>query len=75
MGSGVPTHPIRSAINPGVMPYALRFYLSLFVAGVLVVLLAVLLSPLGRIVNLLFAIAAGYLTIVIGRRVLGRKQL
>ena len=66
---------IPSAINPGVMPYALRFYLYLLVADVLVVVLAVWLSPLGRIVNLLFAIAAGYLTIIIGRRALGRKHL
>ena len=57
------------------MPYALRFYLYLLVAGVVTVVLAVWLSPLGPIVNLLFAVVAAYLVIVVGRRVLGRKQL
>jgi hypothetical protein len=47
--------------------------LYLFFAVVVVVVLSVWLSPLGLIVNLLFAIAAGYLGIVIGRRVLGEK--
>ena len=57
------------------MPYALRFYLYLLVVGVVTVVLAVWLSPLGPIVNLLFAVVAAYLVIVVGRRVLGRKQL
>ena len=57
------------------MPYALRFYLYLLVAATGAFVLAVWLTPLGAIVNALFAIAAGYLVIVVGRRVLGRKQL
>ncbi len=57
------------------MPYALCFYLYLLVAGVVVVVIAVWLSPLGLLVNIVFAVAAAYLTIIIGRRVLGRKQL
>jgi hypothetical protein len=39
-----------------------------------VVVLANLLSPLGLLVNLVFAVAAAYLAIIIGRRVLGRKH-
>jgi hypothetical protein len=47
------------------MPYTASFYLYLFVAGVVVVVLASLLSPLGLLVNLVFAVAAAYLAIVI----------
>ena len=56
------------------MPYTAGFYLYLFVAGVVVVL-ARLLSPLDLLVNLVFAVAAAYLAIIIGRRVLGRQNL
>ena len=55
------------------MPYTAGFYLYLFVAGVVVVVLARLLSPLGLLVNLVFAVA--YLAIIIGRRVFGRQNL
>src|SRR5207253_1576253 len=65
---------ISLAIKASVMPYALRFYLYPFVAGVLAFVAAGLLAPYGRGVNLLFALAAAYLVIVIGRRVLGRKR-
>jgi Flp pilus assembly protein TadB len=47
------------------MPYTASFYLYLFVAGVVVVVLANLLSPLGLLVNLVFAVAAAYLAIII----------
>jgi len=57
------------------MPYALRFYIYLFVAGVVAVVVVRLLSPLGLLVNLIFAAVAAYLAIIIGRRVLGRKNL
>ena len=57
------------------MPYALRFYIYLFVACVLSVVVAVWLSPLGLLVNLGFALLAAHLTIIIGRWVLGRKNL
>ncbi len=57
------------------MPYTAGFYLYLFVAGVVVVVLARLLSPLGLLVNLVFADAAAYLAIIIGRRVLCRQNL
>ena len=42
------------------MPYALRFYLYLLVAGAFV--LAVWLTPLGAVLNAVFAIIAAYLT-------------
>lgn len=57
------------------MPYALRFYIYLFVAGVVAVVVAHLLSPLGLLVNLGLAVLAPYVGIIIGRRVLGRKNL
>ena len=57
------------------MPYTAGFYRYLFVAAVVVVVLARLLSPLGLLVNLVFAVAAAYLAIIIGRRVLGRQNL
>ncbi len=67
---------VRSEIKPSVMPYALKFYLYLFVAGVVMVVVAARwLAPYGWGVNLLFSFAEAYLAIVIGRRVLGRKNL
>ena len=57
------------------MPYTVGFYLYLFVAGVVALVLARLLSPLGLLVNLVLAIAAAYLAIIIGRRVFGRQNL
>jgi hypothetical protein len=58
-----------------VMPYALKYYLLLGLAEVVVFLVARWLSPWGLAVNLAFALAAAYLFIIIGRRVLGRKNL
>jgi hypothetical protein len=52
------------------MPYALGLYLYLFAADVVLVVLAVWLSPFGRIVNITFVLAAAYLTFLVGRRVL-----
>jgi hypothetical protein len=49
------------------MPYTLRLYLYLFVAGVLAVVCADWLSPLGFTVNIIFAV-------VVGRWMLGRKE-
>src|SRR5438874_11089362 len=51
-----------------------KFYLYLFVAEVVVFLVARSLAPLGLGVNSVFAFAATY-AIVIGRWVLGRKNL
>ena len=65
---------VRSEIKPSGMPYALKFYLYLFVAGVVMVVVAARwLAPYGWGVNLLFSFAEAYLAI--GRRVLGRKNL
>jgi len=66
---------IPSAINDSVMPYMLRLYLCLFVVGFVAFVLADWLSPLGPLVNAVLAAVAAYLTILIGRRVLGRKNL
>jgi len=57
------------------MPYWLKFTLYLMASGVVVAILAAVLSPLGRVVNLGVAFVAAYLTIIIYRWVLGRKQL
>ena len=57
------------------MPYRLKFSLYMLAAVTLVSLLAFLLHPLGRVANLVFAFSSVYLTIVLGRRVLGRKNL
>jgi membrane associated rhomboid family serine protease len=57
------------------MPYTLRFYLYLLVSGVVALVGADLLSPLGLTVNIAFALVAGYLGIIVGRWVLGRKNL
>jgi hypothetical protein len=57
------------------MSYALRFYIYLFVADVVAVVIAIWLSPFGLIVNLAFALVLAYLTVVLGRWVLGRKNL
>jgi membrane protein implicated in regulation of membrane protease activity len=61
--------------NARVMPYVLLLYLYLFVVGVVVVVLSVWLSPYGLAVNIAFALIAAYLVIIIGRRVLRRKNL
>lgn len=57
------------------MPYTLRFYLYLLVADVLAIIGANFLTPLGPIVNAIFAVIVGYLGIIVGRWVLGRKEL
>jgi len=48
---------------------------TIFVADVVAVVGAVWLSPLGLAFNIAYALVAGYLGIVVGRRVLGRKNL
>ena len=57
------------------MSYRLKFCLYMLAAVTLVSVAAFLLHPLGRSVNLVFAFTAAYLTIMIGRRVLRRKNL
>jgi hypothetical protein len=57
------------------MSYRVKFSLYMLAAVTLVSVLAFLLYPLVRIANLVVAFASAYLTIVLGRRVLGRKDL
>jgi hypothetical protein len=57
------------------MPYALKLGLYLIAAGYITVVIADLYSPLGAALNALLAVALPYLLIVIGRRLLGRKNL
>jgi hypothetical protein len=57
------------------MAYTLGLYLYLFVASVVAFAGAVWLSPLGFTVNIIFAVVVGYLGVVVGRWVLGRKNL
>ena len=57
------------------MPYTLRLYLCLFVVGFVEFVLVDWLSPLGPVVNAVLAAVAAYLTIVVGQRVLGKKNL
>jgi hypothetical protein len=52
------------------MPYWLKFALYLIVAWSVTFVLASLLGPLGRVINVLFSFAAAYLAVIIGRRVL-----
>ena len=42
------------AIKPGVMPYALRFFLYLFIPGLVAFVLAIWLAPLELVVNDVF---------------------
>jgi hypothetical protein len=57
------------------MPYMLRLYLLLFVVGFVAFILVDWLSPLGPVVNAVLAAVAAYLTILVGQRVRGRKNL
>ena len=57
------------------MPYWLQFIILLLIANVVVFALSHWLSDLGFLVNLVFAVVAGYLAILVGRRVLRRDQL
>jgi len=57
------------------MPYWLKFSSYPFGVESMAFTIAGMLKPFGRGVNRLFAIVAPYLIIIIGRRVLGRKNL
>ena len=71
-----PFNNITLAITASVMLNPLKYALCLVAAGaVAFVVSGCLLPSVGGVVNLVFAITAAYLTIVVGRRVLGRKQL
>ena len=57
------------------MPYKLGFYLYLFVASVVAGIGAAWLGPLGRTVNIVFAVVVAYLGVVGGWWIFGRKNL
>jgi Flp pilus assembly protein TadB len=61
--------------GPLPLPYAVSFYVLLFVACVVLFLIALVLAPYGLGANLLFAVSAAYLVIVVVRQVLRRKNL
>ena len=56
------------------MPYTLKFYIYLFVAGIAVTVGVVWLAPLGLTVNLIFAISAAYLWINVGRWIFNKPD-
>jgi hypothetical protein len=56
------------------MPYALGLYLYSCLAGVVLAIVAVWLSPFGLLVNFGFVFGAAYLAFEIGRRVFGSKD-
>ena len=69
-------NPIPSAINARVMPYSVKFYVYVFVANVLaVVIVARWVKPFGFVASLVFGLVFAYLTIVTGRWLFGRKAL
>ena len=57
------------------MPYWLRFAIFLLVANVVIFTVAHWLTEFGAVVNAVFAVIAGLLAIVIGRRGLRRENL
>jgi hypothetical protein len=57
------------------MPYWLNFTLYLLVTDVVVLTLAHLLSEYSALVNVMLAVSASYLAILISRRVLKRERL
>jgi hypothetical protein len=57
------------------MPYKLGFYLYLFVASVVAGTGAAWRGPLGRTVNIIFAVVVAFLGVVVGRWLFGRKNL
>jgi hypothetical protein len=54
------------------MRYWLRLTLYLILAGSITFFLALLLGPLGRIVNVAFSFIAAYVVMIIGRRMFNR---
>ena len=57
------------------MAYKLGRDLYLFVGSVVAGIGAAWLSPLGVTVNIIFAVVVGYLGVVVGRWLFGRKNL
>ena len=74
--SGVGCNKYRSAIKPGIVPYAVKLYAYIFVAqcfGLVIVVRWV--KPFGFLVSMVFGLVFAYLTIVTGRSLFGRKEL
>jgi len=57
------------------MPVAVKFYLFLFVVCVVVFLIAVRLGPLSVVIKVTFKVALAFLAIMIGRWLLGPRNL
>ena len=58
------------------MPYAAKLYAYVFVANVLAVVIVVRwVKPFGFLASLAFGLVFAYLAILVGRRLLGRKEL
>jgi len=57
------------------MPYWLRFSIFLTVASALAFIGGQLISEVGFIANITFAIIAAYVALVVGRKVLRRERL
>jgi hypothetical protein len=57
------------------MPVAVKFYLFLFVVCVVVFLIAVRLGPLSVMIKVTFKVALAFLAIMIGRWLLGPRNL
>jgi len=65
-----------SAIKSGVTPYALKFYIYLFFANVLTLVIVVRWIRLfGFVVSIAFGLVYAYLAILVGWRVFGKKNL
>ena len=60
---------VRPRITNGAMPYWLKFTLYLILPFTLTFLIAFLLGPLGRIVNVVFSFAAALLAVIVARRI------
>jgi len=56
------------------MPYVFKLYIYFFIIGVAVTVGAVWLAPLGLLVNLIFAVAAAYVWIIVGRWLFSRPD-
>ena len=57
------------------MPYAFKFYLFLLVVSVIAFLIGVRLAPLGLVALVVVTMVMAYLAILLGRWLLGRKNL
>ena len=68
-------NPNPSAIKGELMPVAVKFYLFLFVVCVVVFLIAFRLGPLSVVIKVTIKVALAFLAIMIGRWLLGPRNL